>query len=212
MIEFLKTWANQIIVAVIIATILEMLLPDGKNKKYIKLVIGIYVLFCIIGPIITKVTGTNIDISKFNYEKYFDREIVQTTSQDFESNNSKLIKQAYIDKIKSDITTKLNKKGYEIISLDIEIIEDENKDTYGAIQNLSLEVEKLENKEKNKKESTRTNTIKIENVDINVNNNMTNNESNTVKEKTNISDNEKIEIIEYLSDEYSIDKKSIVIN
>ena len=212
MIEFLKNWANQIIVAVIIATILEMLLPDGKNKKYIKLVIGIYVLFCTIGPIITKVTGTNINISKFNYEKYYDREIVQTTSQNFESNNSKLIKQAYIDNIKSDITTKLNKKGYEIISLDIEIIEDENKDTYGAIQNLSLEVEKLENKERNEKESTRTNTIKIENVDININNNMTDNESNTAKEKANISDNEKIEIIEYLSDEYSIDKKSIVIN
>ena len=35
MIDFLKTWSNQIIVAVIIATILEMIIPDGNNKKYI---------------------------------------------------------------------------------------------------------------------------------------------------------------------------------
>ena len=212
MISFLRVWANQIIVAVIIATILEMLLPEGKNKKYIKMIIGIYVLFCIINPIITKATGTNLDISKFDYEKYFDKDVIETTSQEFENNNSKLIKQAYIDNIKNDIKTKIKQKGYEVISLEIEIIEDEDSDTYGKIHNVNLKLEKLENEEKNKKESIIENAIKIENVDININSNTINNESNNVKEKSNISDNGKVEIIEYLSNEYSIDKKSIVIN
>ena len=88
MIDFLETWANQIIVAVIIGTIIEMLLPNGNNKKYIKMVIGTYVLFTIIQPIITKVAGNSLDISNFNYKKYFDEEVIETTSQDFESNNS----------------------------------------------------------------------------------------------------------------------------
>ncbi|MCI8482131.1 MAG: hypothetical protein HFJ27_03470 [Clostridia bacterium] len=51
MIENLSLWAEQIIVAVIIATIIEMILPNGNNKKYIKAVIGVYVLFTIISPI-----------------------------------------------------------------------------------------------------------------------------------------------------------------
>lgn len=212
MIDWLKTWANQIVVAVIIATIFEMLLPNGNNKKYIKIVIGIYVLFTIIQPIITKITEESFDISNFNYEKYFDKDVIETNSQEFENNNSKFIKQAYIDNIESDIKTKIKQKGYEIISLYIEIIEDENKDTYGTIQNMNLKVEKLENKEERKKEITSTNTIRIENVDINTNNNTINNESNNLKEKLNIPDNEKIKLIEYLSNEYSIDKKSIVIN
>ena len=45
MINFLSTWAEQIIIAVIIATIIELILPNNKNKKYIQMVIGIYILF-----------------------------------------------------------------------------------------------------------------------------------------------------------------------
>ena len=33
MINFLSTWAEQIIIAVIIATIIELILPNNKNKK-----------------------------------------------------------------------------------------------------------------------------------------------------------------------------------
>ena len=34
MIEWLKDWANQIIVAIVIAIIFELIIPNGKNKKY----------------------------------------------------------------------------------------------------------------------------------------------------------------------------------
>ena len=45
MISFISSWAQQIIFAVIIGIIIQMLLPEGKSKKYIKIVIGVYVLF-----------------------------------------------------------------------------------------------------------------------------------------------------------------------
>ena len=96
MIEFIKTWVNQIIVAVIIATVIEMILPNGNNKKYIKMVIGLYVLFTIIQPISKIITGKSLEVSNFNYEKYFSKDISKEYSQDFEESNSKLIKQAYI--------------------------------------------------------------------------------------------------------------------
>ena len=51
MIEFMSSWAEQIVLAVIVATIIELILPKNKNKKYIQMVIGIYVLFNIISPI-----------------------------------------------------------------------------------------------------------------------------------------------------------------
>ena len=88
MITFLKTWSNQIIVAVIIETIIEMILPNGNNKKYIKMVIGIYVLFTIIQPIITKVTGNNIEISDFNYERYFDEDVLETDDENTETGST----------------------------------------------------------------------------------------------------------------------------
>ena len=39
MISWFNSWAQGIILAVIIVTILEMIVPEGKNKKYIKIVI-----------------------------------------------------------------------------------------------------------------------------------------------------------------------------
>ena len=56
MISSISSCAEQIIIAVIIATILEMILPKGNSKKYIKTVIGIYILYTIISPIITYIS------------------------------------------------------------------------------------------------------------------------------------------------------------
>ena len=207
MIEFLKTWVNQIILAVIISTIIEMILPNGNNKKYIKMIIGLYVLFTIIQPITTKITGKNLNISDFNYQKYFDQDTLETSSNDFEDNNSKLIKQAYIDNIKKDIVTKINQKGYKVESCSIEILDNENEDTYGTIKSISL---RINNKEDEEKESN--NIINIENVDINVKDNKDIENNNEITKKNNLSDKEKIEIIKYLSEEYSVDLKNILIN
>ena len=63
MINFMSSWAEQIVLAVIIATIIELILPKNKNTKYIKMVIGVYVLFNIISPIIK-------NKEKFSVEKY----------------------------------------------------------------------------------------------------------------------------------------------
>ena len=208
MITFLKNWTNQIIVAVIIATIFEMLLPNGNNKKYVKMIIGLYVLFTIIQPIITKVTGYTIDISDFNCKKYFDEDVLETSLQDFEDNNSKLIEQAYIDNIKNDIKTKIKQKGYVVISCRVNIINSENQGEYGKIENINLRIKEILDEENAKKETN--NTIKVENVDININ--ISNNNTNTTEEKSDISEKEKTEIIEYLANEYSINKKDIVIN
>lgn len=209
MVTFLKSWANQIIVAVIIATIFEMLLPNGNNKKYIKMIIGLYVLFTIIQPIITKVTGNNIEISDFNYKKYFDEDVLESSSQDFEDNNSKLIEQAYIDNIKSDIKKKIKQKGYEVIICNVNIINSGNEEEYGTIENINLKIKKLADEKKSIEETC--NIIKVENVDINISNS-NNNSTNNTEEKSNISEKEKTEIIEHLANEYSINKKDIVIN
>ena len=49
--------------AVIIGAIIEMILPEGNSKKYVKIVIGVYVLFTIISPVISKITGKTIQVS-----------------------------------------------------------------------------------------------------------------------------------------------------
>ena len=54
MLGWLKGWVNQVIVAIIIAVIFELIIPNGKNKKYIKMIINLYVLFVLVNPIVSK--------------------------------------------------------------------------------------------------------------------------------------------------------------
>lgn len=195
MIAFIKEWVNQIIVAVIIATIFEMILPDGKNKKYIKMIIGIYVLFTMIQPIATKITGKEFKIDT-NYEKYFNDDILKTSSDTFENNNSKLIEHTYIDNIKNDIKAKIEQKGYSVVSCNVNIIT--NSENYGTIKNIVLKLKETE-------EENTNSIVEIEKVEVNLNN-------KEVDTKSNITTKEKQSIIEYLAEEYSIDKTQIVVN
>ena len=68
MINFISSWAEQIVLAVVIATIIELILPKNKNRKYIQMVIGVYVLFNIISPIIKNkeaISVENYDIGQY---------------------------------------------------------------------------------------------------------------------------------------------------
>ena len=70
MVAFFSSWAQGIIVAVIVATIVELLLPNGSSKKYVKVVVGIYILFSIIAPVVNKFANQDINAEIFTLDKY----------------------------------------------------------------------------------------------------------------------------------------------
>ena len=61
MIGAFSSWAKGIVIAVVISTIIELILPNGSSKKYVRSVIGIYILFVIISPLTNKITK-NVEI------------------------------------------------------------------------------------------------------------------------------------------------------
>ena len=196
MIEFLSSWAQGIIVAVIIATLIEMILPNSSSKKYVKVVIGMYILFTIVSPIIKKLGGKDINLNTINIEKY-ERQIEKsdnTISRKFEDNNTRSIKDIYVSNLKADISAKLKEKGYEIDTSDIQIKEDENY----TIEKITLKLIKME------QEQEKNNEIVINTVEI----------GNTISQKDSktLSDDDKQEVKDYISETYDIDKKNINIS
>ena len=196
MIEFLSSWAQGIIVAVIIATLIEMILPNSSSKKYVKVVIGMYILFTIVSPIIKKVGGKDINLNTINIEKY-EQQIAKsdnTISRKFEDNNTRSIKDIYVSNLKADISAKLKEKGYEIDTSDIQIKDDENY----TIEKITLKLIKTEQKQE------KNNEIVINTVEI----------GNTISQKDSktLSDDDKQEVKYYISETYDIDKKNINIS
>lgn len=196
MIEFLSSWAQGIIVAVIIATLIEMILPNSSSKKYVKVVIGMYILFTIVSPIIKKLGGKDINLNTINIEKY-EQQISKsdnTISRKFEDNNTRSIKDIYVSNLKADISAKLKEKGYEIDTSDIQIKDDENY----TIEKITLKLIKMEQKQ------GKNNEILINTVEI----------GNTISQKDSktLSDDDKQEVKDYISETYDIDKKNINIS
>ncbi len=212
MVEWISNWAESIIIAVIIGTIIEMILPEGNSKKYIKVVIGIYVLFTIVSPIITKFTGENIEVSDIldleeHIEKTKESSKIQNSVSDTNENS---IMEIYKSRLKDDMTAKINSKGYSVSSIDIEISDDENY----SILKVTLAVNKTE-EEENKNTSEKNENIlevnEIEKVEINIQNNETTNEI-VETEENEITKSEKKELKEYISGVYEVSEDNITID
>ena len=114
MINFFKIWCENIIVVVIVCIIIEMILPENKNKKYVQVVMGIYIVFTILNPIITKINANDININKIfdlknNTEEVFKKEY-----------NNENIQKIYLDAIKNDIKNEISILGFNVDNIKIE--------------------------------------------------------------------------------------------
>lgn len=195
MVEWISSWAKGITMAVIIATIIEMILPDNNNKKYIKMVIGTYVLFAIITPITSAIKGKDYEFNVNSYEKYFEN-TYQVSSDGLSKNNDNNIEKIYTENIKTDIKQKMSNKGYEVREISINI--ETGEENYGNIEKIELKLIK--------KESNAINEISVNKIEIN---NTQNTETKDVLQLTN---SEIKELKQYLSDTYSVAKDDIEIS
>lgn len=202
MINSINSWAKGLILAIIIATIIEIILPEGNNKKYVKTIIGIYIMFIIIAPLIPNISNKKINVESFLNTEISKMEEVQYNDITIETNT--YIKQTYIEKIKEDMKKKLEEREYIINSLELDI-ETEDDENFGFINQISLNISKIQ---KNIDDiSTENKVDKIENVEIKIskNNTQNNNENNiSIEEIKNLTD--------FLNSEYGTDKEKIYIN
>ena len=195
MINAMSSWAKSIILAVIVSTIIQMILPEGNNKKYIKTVIGLYILFTIISPIISKISGGNSTIDVSKYENYFNVESTTTASANVIDKN---LDNTYTSSIKADIKNRMKQKGYKVNSIDANI-ELKNEESYGTINSLKINLEREES-------NNNSNIQAVNKIEIKISNN-----TNEAKQN-NLTSMEKQEIKNYLSETYSIKKENIEVD
>lgn len=204
MLNFINSWAKGIILAVIIATIIEIILPEGNNKKYVKTIIGIYILFVMVYPIISKMSNKNINIQSIIDNTTSQMSKYETNSITIETNS--YIEETYKKSLEEDMKKKLSEKGYNVNSLNL-YIETEDDEKYGQINSIVMQISKLEKTDENITENT---INKIENVEIKILNSNINKNTNIQQE--NISKQEIDSLKNYINMTYIIGKEKIHIN
>ena len=125
MINFISSWAEQIVLAVIIATIIELILPKNKNRKYIQMVIGVYVLFNIISPVIKNKEA--ISVENYNIEKYE----TNSTYEIDQSSMDERIEKIYLEELQKNTTSKFENAGFTVERCIVDAELDTNKKNAG---------------------------------------------------------------------------------
>ena len=206
MLAFITSWAQSIIVSVIIATIIEMLLPNNSNGKYVKVVIGVFVLFTIMSPMVNKFKGNNVDAfgDLDSYIENAENDCVQASDISF--NNEEAIKLMYEENLKIDIKSKINQKGY--IVGDVKL---------GILDNDEYTLDKIEVKISGKSEGSTDSSNKnskpvtiVENIEnIKVSLGGSSKDDKKQQEKSVISESERRKLKEYLSGVYEVKEKNV---
>ena len=202
MIDFLSSWAKTLSLSVIIVSILEMLLPNNKTKKYIRMVMGIYILFNIVSPFMKSVQASSVE--NFSFENYTNNITVQTKNN--QSSMDKRLEQLYIEQLEKDIKTKITNKGYDVIKCDVNAVITGDEKNAG-IKKVVLKIKKNEaNLVEDKKEGEEKLIDEVQKIKkVNISNQNKNNSNE-------ITDADINNLKKFLKEEYGVEDKCLKIN
>ena len=237
MVELISGWAKNIVFVVILLSILEMLLPQNKTKKYIKMIMGLFLLFQILSPLIQD----KDKISLANWEEIWEGNTltananVQVTDQTSMDNR---LQQIYQEELEKDIKQKIEEKGYEVTNCQVKTTlkltgnEQTSKETTSGIEKITLQVKKAESSETNEKTTNNSTNKKqetnetdqnkksaenilieeIQNIKkVKIGNSEAKNEQ-TEKNKTTLSQVDTQNIKKFLMEEYEVKESCLKIN
>lgn len=197
MLEWFRSWATGIVIAVIIATIIEMILPNSTSKKYIKIIIGIFIVYTIISPVIGSFKGEDLN-NYIKVENYIQSSSNALQTNEVSDNAQSSIKKIYAQNLQNDLKTKLKEKGYISNNINISI---SNDDKYN-IERIDIKVdEKVTNSNQDEKQ-VKTIVDNIKAIKIKV-------KKDDSQNNTIITENDKNEIKEYIKQIYQIDLNNI---
>lgn len=214
MIEFISSWVKGLGLAIVIVSILEMLLPNNKTKKYIRMVMGIYILFTIVSPFVSHQKDFNIN--DINLEEYTTTE---TSTRVDQSSMNERIQELYIQELEKDITKKLTEKGYQVNSCKVkaEISDNEEESKITKIKINVQKSQKVTNNENDEKENLENQVVaeiqKIKPVDTSIKKDDAEEKENTEEDsntKVNKADIQNIK--KFLIEEYGVNEKCLAIN
>ena len=191
MIKFLSSWVEGIAIAVIVASIFEMILPNGNIKKYVKIVLGIFIIFNIISPFVSGNVFNSFDLEK-ELENY-----TSNTNLSASPNKQNSLDEMYIDTFENDIKKQVEEQGYSVKKCKVDASFDTEKNDFG-INKITIIIG-TKNKEKS---SNMVNIKDVEIIDIHI--------GNEVLENSEENNSKDIEFLKtYLSEHYEIDKNII---
>lgn len=124
MIEWLANWLKEIILIVLLASFVDMLLPNSNMQKYARFILGLLIILTIISPIFelftdnysitTFIKGIETEAFSNQSNKLDSANVVET--KEYENKMVEQVEQSMLNELKA-----LLEAEYEVIILDLEL-------------------------------------------------------------------------------------------
>ncbi|PWU68550.1 stage III sporulation protein AF [Gracilibacillus dipsosauri] len=192
--EFLSGWVLQIVIFIILAMVVDLILPSSKIKQYAKLVIGLLLILIILQPILSifKVDVEQLisPVFQTSTNSNLEAEIENQTNQkknEIESINRAYVLQEMVVQMKNLVEEELNQDYQSAIDhLEVEWKEEETAETTEDITAIYVQLKPFQE----------GNLETVEKVEINI--------GESEKELDNESfDNQ--EIIDFLAEQWQVE-------
>ena len=151
--SFLAGWVSNIIIFVLLATVIDMLLPNSALQKYAKMVIGLLLIAIIITPILGLFNMDFDDILTAATSEFEDQEkkdlgnLTEMKKKEIQATQGAyILKQMAVDlqaEVEEELMVDYNMK---ISSIDVGV-KNEEEPSIDDLQNITISLEKAEGKE-----------------------------------------------------------------
>ncbi len=141
---------KSLIVIIIIASFMELILPKNKFQPYIKLVVGLVIIVSVLNPLLKLfriVPDLEMEILRsqvrlYEDESYVDGHVIRQTQS--------LVAKEYKRRIQGEIGKVIGRySGVEIIGIDLEIVEEIEKDDFGKILSMKIALKPTDEEKEN---------------------------------------------------------------
>lgn len=141
--KLIGEWLKEIVVLFVIISIVDIIMPKGKMKRYVDFIIGILIIFTIISPF-TRLRNINFnldrEINNFNDETISSKEILNKQDDQIE--------QIYLSNLSNQLKEIVERDTkYKVKTIDIDTLPDEQHLFILDEISLVLEYEKVNSKD-----------------------------------------------------------------
>ena len=128
MIEFLRNWCEELIVGVFLIIIIEMFVPNGNIKKYVKVISGIYIIFIILNPILSNLGSVDLNEIFSNSEVYAE-ENFESSQDELQNLYAKAIENEIENEFSNieDVRVEFTEDLTDIEKIEIKLLEEDGR-------------------------------------------------------------------------------------
>lgn len=135
MIALFGAYIKTIVVFLIFAAFAEMVMPDSNFRKYIGVILGLFMILTLLNPLLKLTKGFDFDLSELIGESSLTAKFPQEKIE--KNRGNQLVTEIYKEELKDSVEENLKQEGFFISSVQVEV-EEEPGENYGSI--LSVEI------------------------------------------------------------------------